>query len=501
MSITTVFKRLNIKISPQDFFYNIENRGPLIFLDSSLPSPYSCFSYLGWDPLMVFSSYGDKNLFVSECKLDFMPGQHPLKSLDRLLKTVGEQREKNFFWAGNNKIKKIGKLGHLPLFKGGFMGYFAYELKNYIEKLPQTAADDYKMPLIYLIFPRKVAAFNHKNKQWNYIRIFENNNLGKIKDVIGQESKKLEEMINSRQSGYKMILEKYKGLDLKNSVMQSNFLKDNYKSVVNRAKEYIKQGDIYQVNLSQRFKYSANIEPKDFYYILRRINPAPFSALVKADDFYIASSSPERFLFNQNNHIQTRPIKGTRPRGKNAREDKRYKLQLKNSMKDRAELNMIVDLERNDLGKFCDYGSVKIMAHAVIEKYAQVMHSVSTVCGKVKENTSFVDILKATFPGGSISGAPKIRAMQIIDQLEPCQRGVYTGSIGYISLEGCFDFNIAIRTIIIKGKDYYYNVGGGIVADSDAESEYQETLDKGRAIEQAFDFFKIDCSGKRNLWP
>jgi len=195
------------------------------------------------------------------------------------------------------------------------------------------------------------------------------------------------------------------------------------------------------------------------------------------------------FLFLKEGIIETRPIKGTRPRGNNDREDEMYIDQLKNSIKDRAELNMIVDLERNDLGRFCKYGTVKVKEHAVVEKYARVFHLVSTVIGRVKEGYDIVDILRAAFPGGSITGAPKIRAMEIIDELEPTIRGVYTGTIGYVGVDGTLDLNIVIRTFIIKGQRFYYNVGGGIVEDSEPYAEYQETLDKGLALKETLEFF------------
>ncbi|MBM3713867.1 MAG: anthranilate synthase component I family protein, partial [Actinobacteria bacterium] len=203
----------------------------------------------------------------------------------------------------------------------------------------------------------------------------------------------------------------------------------------------------------------------------------------------VGSSSPERFLFLKKGIIETRPIKGTRPRGNNEPEDKRYIYELKNSIKDRAELNMIVDLERNDLGRFCEYGTVRVKEHAIVEKYAKVFHLVSTVTGKVRKGYDIVDILRATFPGGSITGAPKIRAMEIIDELEPTVRSIYTGTIGYIGIDGTMDLNIVIRTFIIKGRRFYYNVGGGIVEDSEPYAEYKETLDKGLALKETLEFF------------
>ena len=272
--------------------------------------------------------------------------------------------------------------------------------------------------------------------------------------------------------------------------LRSNFTKKNYLKAVSKAKEYIHNGDIYQMSMTQRFHCKLPVEPIDLYYILREKNAAPFSAFLNFPEVKIGSSSPERFLFLKGDIIETRPIKGTRPRGENEIEDKKYIVELKNSIKDRAELNMIVDLERNDLGKFCNYGSVEVSEHAVIEKYAKVFHSVSTIVGKVRKKFDIADILKATFPGGSITGAPKIRAMQIVDELEPTVRAVYTGSIGYIGIDNTMDINIVIRTFIIKEDNFYYNVGGGIVEDSVPEEEFQETLDKGLALQETLRFFE-----------
>lgn len=221
------------------------------------------------------------------------------------------------------------------------------------------------------------------------------------------------------------------------------------------------------------------------YRDLRRFSPAPFGAFLNFEDTHILSNSPERFIRCVNKRIETRPIKGTRPRGKDKEEDLRLQQELRNSEKDRAELLMIVDLERNDIGRISKTGSVKVPELFVIEPYANVNHLVSTVVGELKDDKDVTDVIKATFPGGSITGAPKIRAMEIIDELEPTQRNVYTGSIGYIGFNGDMDFNIAIRTIIKNDKKVYFQVGGGMTWDSDPDEEYQETLDKAKSIMKA----------------
>ncbi|MBN1299152.1 MAG: aminodeoxychorismate synthase component I, partial [Actinobacteria bacterium] len=384
-----------------------------------------------------------------------------------------------------------------------------------MEKLPATVKDDQNIPLFYFLYYSKLLAFSHRRRKWflinNILFFLENgeniNDLvayhdtpGEktftdfIKNFIKNEVRRLNKVFQTinvleKDSIINEISKNYSINKSKKLNLTSNFTKGNYLKAVEKAKKYIHDGDIYQVNMTQRFTCRPVIKPYDLYFILRRKNPAPFSAYLSFPEFSIGSSSPERFIMLRDGEIQTRPIKGTRPRGASAREDKRYKTELKKSIKDRAELNMIVDLERNDLGKFCKYGTVKVSEHAVVEKYARVFHLVSTVTGKVQKGYDIADILKATFPGGSITGAPKIRAMEIIDELENVARGVYTGSIGYIGNDASMDLNIVIRTFLIKDGIFYYNAGGGIVEDSCAESEYMETLDKGLALKETLEYF------------
>ncbi|MGM0368175.1 MAG: aminodeoxychorismate synthase component I [Actinomycetota bacterium] len=500
MSFITVISKLDVGIEPADIFYLLKGYKYLSFLDSSLEkSKYSKYSYIGWDPAFALESYGFRNSFYnlrSGIKVDSY--QHPLNFLgENIEKFSNQESQENVYMARGNKLRKVKNSDSLPDFLGGFVGFFSYDLKNYIEKLPDTVADDYNMPLIYLVYFNRIIAFSHRQNSWFYIRNFCQDRRLKLffpgeDSVSVNVADKIIEKINSEKSTLVFKKEKQSLKKVRqpvNSKLVSNFRKEDYINAVSRAKEYIHNGDIYQVNISQRFNIELNIDPAGFYTILRQKNSAPFSAFIGNPKFSIASSSPERFLYIKRGDIETRPIKGTRPRGKNKREDNRYARELKSSLKDRAELNMIVDLERNDLGKICYYGSVKVAEHAKIEKYAKVIHSVSTVVGKIKENVGFAEIIKATFPGGSITGAPKIRAMEIIDELEPTARSVYTGSIGYIGINGTADLNIAIRTIINIGNNYYYNVGGGIVEDSNPGEEYKETLDKGIALKQALEYF------------
>ena len=265
--------------------------------------------------------------------------------------------------------------------------------------------------------------------------------------------------------------------------LKSNFSKPDYLRAVRRALEYIRRGDIYQVNLSQRFSVCGrDDDPVMIYGALRAVFPSYFSGYFDAGDFRIISSSPERFMRLHNGVVETRPMKGTRARGRNAAEDRFQRRQLLQSRKDQAELLMITDLERNDLGRVCRYGSVWVKEMRTLEKYATVYQTTSTVSGRLERGRDAWDLLAATFPGGSITGCPKIRAMQIIDELEPTPRAVYTGILGYIGFQGDLDFNILIRTFLEYKNEIHFQVGGGIVADSDPEAEYEETLIKARAM-------------------
>ncbi|HVJ83562.1 MAG TPA: aminodeoxychorismate synthase component I [Planctomycetia bacterium] len=348
-------------------------------------------------------------------------------------------------------------------FRGGWVGYLSYDLAPALERLPRRLPSDGFAPL---------ACFSHYSKAW----------------VVDHEARAIHRIGTERtppSPGVESGALRPAALAPPKSITA----KAEYLRKVERILEYIRAGDCYQVNLSHRFDaelrpdWEAERDLPALWNRCLRTSPAPFAALVRQPDFFVASTSPERFLrLETNGVVETRPIKGTRPRGLNPDADRRALAELLSSAKDQAELAMIVDLERNDLGRVCEYGSVRVSRHAVADSYANVHHLSSVVEGKLRADRDAVDLLKATFPGGSITGAPKIRAMEIIDELEDCRRGVYTGAIGYVDDGGRADFNIAIRTLVAKGRQVRYHVGGGIVADSDPEAEYQETLDKGAKL-------------------
>ena len=502
--------KIELDLSCEDVFYHIYtslNPGYCSFLDSSLlPNKYSKFSYIAWEPDFVLRGSGHVNESIKCRDGDTVrTSMHPVlflrKKLSEYVENIGGSTPVNF-------DRKPGP-EELPGFTGGFIGYFSYDLKNHLERLPKTVQDDVNLPLYYLVYYSRCLAFDHLSRSWYLIVRSSSGSSTKLEKMICSERERINVLLEDLRSKKRRaagtindrIRQKYLEKNIGEVRLESNFSKKDYIESVTRAKKYIHEGDIYQVNMTQRFSCCLDVEPVDVYYVLRQKNPAPFSAFLGYPDFKIGSSSPERFLFLKNGIIETRPIKGTRPRGKNKAEEEQYSKELKNSIKDRAELNMIVDLERNDLGKFSKYGTVKVKEHAVIEKYARVQHLVSTVTGEVKEGYDIVDIIKSTFPGGSITGAPKIRAMQIIDELEPTARSVYTGSIGYIGADSTMDLNIVIRTFIIKDKMFYYNVGGGIVEDSKPQEEFQETLDKGIALKETLEYFSSHNLSKKSQAP
>ena len=274
--------------------------------------------------------------------------------------------------------------------------------------------------------------------------------------------------------------------------IKSSFTEETYVQAVHRALKYIKKGDIYQVNLSQQFVwdgtgYPGKIDALELYKSLRRLSPSHFGGYFDCGDFQIISSSPERFLSLDNRIVETRPMKGTRARGKTPKEDDELREDLLLSPKERAELLMITDLERNDLGRVCEYGSIHVKAERTLEQYETVFQTTATIEGRLREDKDCFDLLEACFPGGSVTGCPKIRAMEIIEELEPARRGIYTGAMGYVSFSGRMDFNVLIRTLWVRQKKVYFYAGGGIVSDSIAQDEYEEILVKAKAMRRCLE--------------
>jgi para-aminobenzoate synthetase component 1 len=358
-----------------------------------------------------------------------------------------------------------------PPFQGGLIGYFGYDLAPRLERLPRRAVPDSGFPVLRFGLYDTVITHDRAARRATFSAYA----------MHGEGPSELDR----RWQRWRRALEQPFPSDVFPPVagpITSNFTPGAYREAVGRALEYIRAGDIFQVNLSQRFVAPGRLDPLSLYRRSRIVSPAPFAALLAWNGLAIVSASPESFYETRGDRIVTRPIKGTRPRGFRPEEDARLKGELAASPKDRAELTMIVDLERNDLGRVCRYGSVRVTEPLAVETFAQVHHLVATVEGRLRPLCGPIDVVRAVFPGGSITGAPKIRAMEIIDELEPTRRGPYTGAIGYYSRGGTSAFNIAIRTLLVEGDRVSFQVGGGIVADSDTDAEYHETLHKGSGL-------------------
>lgn len=464
-------QEVSTSLKAPEAFELLKDQPFCFFLDSGMdPETLGRCSFMGSDPFLILKSYGER--------ITLIYGDRQETVIGNPFDVLGQMLEKYALDPSPSPIPLIG----------GAVGYLSYDLCHFIERLPATAIDDLKLPECYIAFYDAIIAFDHLEGR-TYIsatgfpEMEEASRRSKAQERIDElrailaETPCLEETIHSGVV-----------ISSKNAKIRANFTHEEYVKAVAAAREYIASGDIFQVNLSQRFEVDLPIAPYELYRKLRLINPAPFACYLNFDDVAVASASPERFLRLDGDLVETRPMKGTRPRGKSAAEDDALARELLQSVKDRAENVMIVDLERNDLGRVCKYGTVRVRELWTLERYATVFQLTSTVEGRLREGKSRIDLLKATFPGGSISGAPKVRAMEIIDELEPNRRGIYTGSLGYLSFDGGMDLNIVIRTFLIKDGIAYFQVGGGIVSDSDPEAEYQETLDKARALIEALEF-------------
>jgi len=426
-----------------------------LLLESAMRHPeISRYSFVAADPFLVFTVRGEQALVNDAVQ----PGQ-PLQVLRELLARYQQPLATD-----------------LPPFVGGAAGYLSYDLGRLLEKLPATAADDLKMPECQLCFYDTVVVFDHLQGETAVYAT----GLPEMEQAAQAEKARNRAAFFAARLGA-ATADDGDSFSASGGV-QCPFDRDSYCRAVEKVINYIRAGDIYQVNLSQRFSIPFAGSPLALYKKLTGINPAPFAALLEWPEAALVSASPERFLRLEQSQVESRPIKGTRPRGKTPAADQLLRDELWASAKDRAELTMIVDLVRNDLGRVSQAGSVRVPELFRLEKYATVWHLVATIISRLQAGRDSIDLLRAAFPGGSITGAPKIRAMEIIEELEPVRRGVYTGSIGYIGFDGRMDLSIVIRTLVIRQGTAHIQVGGGITMDSDPAAEYQETLDKALAL-------------------
>jgi para-aminobenzoate synthetase component 1 len=364
---------------------------------------------------------------------------------------------------------------NLPYFSGGLIGFFSYDCMRYIEKIPSASVDDLDLPELLFYVYNDVFVYDHKELA-----------LWLITNQTNESNFEIDQKLqNYKELWLKSTEEMKQEYQLKNNFddsMDYSFNENDFGIAVEKIREYIAAGDVFQVNLSTRQSQMLKSDPLDIYTTLRQINPSPYMAYMDCKDFQIASGSPELLVNRFGKKLNTRPIAGTRSRGVSKEDEDRLINELLMSEKECAEHIMLVDLERNDLGKVSKYGTVEVNELMIIEKYSHVMHIVSNVQGVLEENMDNIDIVKAMFPGGTITGAPKVRTMEIIEELEPIRRGIYTGSIGWIGFNENMELNIVIRTLLAKDGIAYVQAGAGVVIDSSPKHEYKESLKKATAL-------------------
>ncbi|MCX5678524.1 MAG: anthranilate synthase component I [Candidatus Omnitrophica bacterium] len=427
------------------------------------------YSFLGSSPSVVFSSKG-KRIEIREGKsARVFDSDDPINELKKLFARY-----------------KIVKVKGLPRFTGGLVGFFGYDMVRFIEDIPDKNRDILKSPDSVFMLTDTILIFDHVDHK---IKVVSNAYVKGSASVAYDEAvRKIDSIVKTlsslrnKKEARPISVKPGPGIKLK-----SNFTKTEFETAVKRAKSYIRKGDIIQVVLSQRLETPVRSHPFEIYRALRSINPSPYMYYLKLKDFYLVGSSPEIMVRCEDGTVEVRPIAGTRPRGASEKEDVRLIKSLLADPKERAEHIMLVDLGRNDIGRVCDYKSVKVSDLMTVEKYSHVMHIVTDVSGRLKNGKTAFDVIRATFPAGTVSGAPKVRAMEIIDELENVRRGTYAGCVGYFSFSGNLDCCITIRTIMIKDKTAYIQAGAGIVADSRPAKEYQETLNKARALVKAIE--------------
>lgn len=445
------------ELTPVSIFYNLKGKNRFL-LESAESGKEGRYSFIGSDPYLKVKSYG--NLIEIEKE------QRTIKQHGKVLDYIKENIEQDY---DKNNLK-------LP-FTGGALGYAGYDIIRQYENLPSKNIDEIGIPDAYFMFYKEFICYDHFKHTVSVIyNVFSDDD-----ETYDSIEKKLNLMIENIKNNVKSH-----ELPPKSDVasVESNFTLKEFCNIVEKAKEYIKNGDIFQVVPSQRLKIKTNSNPFDIYRRLRSTNPSPYMFYIDFEDFQLIGSSPESLVSVFGNKVTTNPIAGTRRRGKCEEEDLKLKEELLNDEKERAEHVMLVDLGRNDIGKVSEFDSVKLDRFMEVDFYSHVMHIVSKVSGILKKGLTSFDALIACLPAGTVSGAPKIRAMEIIDELENVSRSFYAGAVGYFSFDGNMDMCIAIRTLLLKNGMAFIQAGCGIVYDSNPESEYYETLNKAMALKE-----------------
>jgi len=476
-NVIPVYKEINADLdTPVSAFLKIRKDDYAFLLESvEGQERIARYSFLGSNPSFVFKSKGRNIEIIQPQKKSvsrFVTKTDPLDEIKKIMQDF-----------------KAVQIKGLPRFCGGLVGYMAYDFVRFFEKIPDKNPDDLKLPDSVFILTDTILVFDHVNHAikivTNIILPQQSNKLSnsKLKNIYQQAINKIESI---QRDLFAPISDQGSSAGINSKVnVVSNLKKAEFQDTINKAKSFIKRGDIIQVVLSQRFKLKTDKKPLDIYRSLRSLNPSPYMYFLKLKDLALIGSSPEMLVRCEDGVVETRPIAGTRPRGKTEEEDRKLEVQLLNDKKEKAEHIMLVDLGRNDLGRVCKSGRVEVSEFMTVERYSHVMHLVTEVKGELDKKYDIYDCLRASFPAGTVSGSPKIRAMEIIDELENLRRGPYAGCVGYFSFSHNMDTCITIRTIIMKSDTAYIQAGAGIVADSVPEKEYFETVNKASALIEA----------------
>src|SRR3990170_6860930 len=462
--------------TPVSAFRNIDRGGPAFLLESvEGGEKWGRYSFLGVEPRVIFKSKDENIEIITEGQGDKRKGD-PISALKEIL----------------SRYRPV-TTDKLPRFYGGAVGYIGYDMVRFFEDLPDIAASDVDIYDAFFIITDTALVFDNLEQKIKVIANAVIEKGDKPAEIYKKAIKKIDALVerlkNEVRSQKSEVRRKNELSDFSPSTSHkdviSNFSREKFIDGVVKAKEYIQAGDVIQVVLSQRFETGLDVEPFDIYRALRIINPSPYMFYLSLDGIDLIGSSPEILVRVEGKDVDVRPIAGTRPRGKDEAEDKRLEEELLKDPKEIAEHIMLVDLGRNDVGRVAEAGSVSANELMIVEKYSHVMHIVSNVHGQLRKNKDSFDALRSCFPAGTLTGAPKVRAMEIIEEIEPCKRGAYGGSVGYFGFSGNMDMAITIRTLVIKDGKIYIQAGAGIVADSVPEKEYQETINKAKAMLKA----------------
>jgi len=459
---------------------NANNQRPCFLLESAERSDeIGRFSFLGTDPRLEIRSSGRKISVRKAGETEFSSYQLPKKSGDPLHELEGLMKE-----------YRPVKIDGLPVFSGGAVGFLTYDMVRFFENtVPKAPPDEIGLPEMAFMITETLVIFDHRFRKIQVVANVCTDDYGNLEIAYAAAREKVDGIVKrlSQPMGFPSFSLMTEQADIK---INSNTSREEYLEMVKSAKEYILAGDIFQVVPSQRFETDFQGRPIDLYRALRHVNPSPYMFCLQwGDEFALVGSSPEVHVQAINGRIKIRPIAGTRWRGQTEAEDSALARELLNDPKERAEHLMLVDLARNDVGRVSEFGSVDVSERYIVEKYSHVMHIVSNVFGKLRNDQTAYDVMRATFPAGTVSGSPKVRAMQIINELEKSKRGAYSGAVGYFGFDGNHDSCIALRTVVLKNGRAYVQAGAGVVADSVPENEYEETVNKAkgmlRAIERA----------------